>query len=594
MGLRMASPVLVGNVYWFRKAVPETLRPLLKKREEKFSLGTRDPAEAKVKFARALAEVEERWARLRKGAVELTHKQSHAIAGQIYRELVAEHADNPDFEGRLGAWLHDAAALGIAKVVRISKNDAMVDRALQAIAERRKTRLEGRINAFLIREGYQLHPESKATLFKHVGEAVLKAREKLNAMADRGDYGPDPEAAKFPAYESPLQTASSEQQDGANLLSAVVDAWIAEKGRSAGTKKRAAWSKGSARDYERAARRFIELVGDKPISAYRKADARKFKEAYLSLPRTDYIKKQFAGLSFPEIVSRAEKAIREAHGDGAALPFVCVDEVTVNKNLGFVQALWNWAQANYDDVPPSIFDGMKVKGQTDAVDQRDSFSIDELQAILNAPLFLGCKSDKSWRTKGEYVPHRHGIYWVPLIGLFTGARSGEIIQLDVDDLILERGRYYFKITNERKGQSLKNKTSVRNVPVHPMLLELGLTEYVQAMRKIGARMFPDFPRATDGYYSTAYSRRFKLFLESIGVKTEKNSFHSFRHTFKDEAIDADISLAIVNRIQGHSNGGMAARYGSGRVRLSALDREFEKLDFAELDFTKVLDARWRK
>lgn len=45
-----------------RKRVPDDLQKLVGKREEKQSLGTRDPAEAKRKHLAALTAVEERWA----------------------------------------------------------------------------------------------------------------------------------------------------------------------------------------------------------------------------------------------------------------------------------------------------------------------------------------------------------------------------------------------------------------------------------------------------------------------------------------------------------------------------------------------------
>jgi hypothetical protein len=50
-----------SGIYWFRKRVPDDLRNLIGKREEHFSLGTRDPSEAKRLHALKLAEVEERW-----------------------------------------------------------------------------------------------------------------------------------------------------------------------------------------------------------------------------------------------------------------------------------------------------------------------------------------------------------------------------------------------------------------------------------------------------------------------------------------------------------------------------------------------------
>lgn len=55
------------GIFWFRKRVPDDLRNLVQKSEERFSLRTRDPREAKRLHALKLAEVEERWANLRAG-----------------------------------------------------------------------------------------------------------------------------------------------------------------------------------------------------------------------------------------------------------------------------------------------------------------------------------------------------------------------------------------------------------------------------------------------------------------------------------------------------------------------------------------------
>jgi hypothetical protein len=46
------------GIYHLRKAVPEDLLKLVGKREEKLTLKTRDPVEAKQRFAKALAELE--------------------------------------------------------------------------------------------------------------------------------------------------------------------------------------------------------------------------------------------------------------------------------------------------------------------------------------------------------------------------------------------------------------------------------------------------------------------------------------------------------------------------------------------------------
>ncbi|WP_417021325.1 DUF6538 domain-containing protein [Bradyrhizobium elkanii] len=49
------------------KRVPDDLRNLIGKRKERFSLGARDPSEAKRLHALKLAEVEDRWSNMRSG-----------------------------------------------------------------------------------------------------------------------------------------------------------------------------------------------------------------------------------------------------------------------------------------------------------------------------------------------------------------------------------------------------------------------------------------------------------------------------------------------------------------------------------------------
>lgn len=97
MVLRMARPTAhpKTGIYLFRKRVPENLIKLVGKREEKISLKTRDPNEAKIAHARVAAEVQERWQRLSAGVQTLSHKQAIGIAGEIYHSMVAEHEDDP-------------------------------------------------------------------------------------------------------------------------------------------------------------------------------------------------------------------------------------------------------------------------------------------------------------------------------------------------------------------------------------------------------------------------------------------------------------------------------------------------------------------
>jgi len=90
-----------GGVYWVRKRVPDDLLKLVGKREEKRSLQTRDPAEAKRRHAEALAEIEARWANLRAGPKVPTEREAHQLAVVVHDRWLQQHVDNP---GRQTRW----------------------------------------------------------------------------------------------------------------------------------------------------------------------------------------------------------------------------------------------------------------------------------------------------------------------------------------------------------------------------------------------------------------------------------------------------------------------------------------------------------
>ena len=99
---------------------------------------------------------------------------------------------------------------------------------------------------------------------------------------------------------------------------------------------------------------------------------------------------------------------------------------------------------------------------------------------------------------------KDGRYWVPVIALYAGMRSGEIIQLLKSDIRTEDGVTYFDISKweEEEAEEIKNlKTgsSYRRVPIHSAILALGFLDYVASRSK--GRIFPDLKLGSDGTYS---------------------------------------------------------------------------------------------
>ena len=97
MALPMARPWRhpKTGIFWLRKRVPESLRPVVGQLEVKQSLGTRDPAEAKRLHTQALAALEQRWANLQSGSKSLSEREAHETVADAYDWWFELHSENP-------------------------------------------------------------------------------------------------------------------------------------------------------------------------------------------------------------------------------------------------------------------------------------------------------------------------------------------------------------------------------------------------------------------------------------------------------------------------------------------------------------------
>ena len=184
---------------------------------------------------------------------------------------------------------------------------------------------------------------------------------------------------------------------------------------------------------------------------------------------------------------------------------------------------------------------------------RDKFTDSELQAIFDLPV----------HKKPKYRPPSK--YWVPLLGLFTGARINEICQLYLDDIYQIDDIWVFRIDEIFENQRVKNKSSKRIVPIHKQLIDMGFLLYVERCRTRGdKRLFEDLEFKRDGY-AQVVSKWFGNYKEKAGLpKDGTKAFHSFRHTFVDNLKQQQIEEPLVAALVGHNHDTMTfGLYGKG-------------------------------
>ena len=185
---------------------------------------------------------------------------------------------------------------------------------------------------------------------------------------------------------------------------------------------------------------------------------------------------------------------------------------------------------------------------------------------------------------------------MPLIALFTGARLGEICQLDATDVRTVDGVDCIVVSlrslNGTTDKQLKTTASDRLIPVHQTLIDCGLLHFAEAKRKAGEKkLFDDIETGSTGSRPVAFSKWFTQFLRACGAQRARTSFHSFRHNFRDELraarIDHDIALLLGGWTTGASRTAVHENYGSG-YRVDALADAVRRLAFAQVDVEHLI------
>lgn len=152
--------------------------------------------------------------------------------------------------------------------------------------------------------------------------------------------------------------------------------------------------------------------------------------------------------------------------------------------------------------------------------------------------------------------------WALLIGLYTGARVGEVAQLYLRDFVKEGDTPCVRFTPDSDGQTVKTEASKRLVPLHPDLIELGLWERVERLREAGEeRLFPGMRIDSKAGTGNAISKGFGNYLKQLKIGPRRANgtvgFHSLRktviQTLQASGLSAERRRAFVGHEQGDAD-----------------------------------------
>lgn len=590
--VQMAMPWLhpETGTYYLRRQIPEDLRPAFdNKRLHKVSLRTKDPARAAILFATANGELEAAFekARLR---LKATGSPTRSPVERA-QELVLAYFMGPELaDGGLdGSERLELARLEIDRGMfnrsRTGPNSIACPYPAP-VDEDKWWALSN--NAAMYRAWEGRRPVGKAVgSFWKIDDVELptgQRRRQIDRLAAQIARYHDLDLAELPASMPDVITAflneqpvgprrqQRDRQAGSRLrrdmtLSELFSEWKAKLQPSEQT----------AHEFEQSLKDFIDLHGDLPVAQITDDDLLDYRDEAAklsrSMPRAD------RSLPFTERVRKC------ANADSLK-----IKPGTLKKRIGAMQAILafaykqKWVATNVGtDIP---IDGYsRLAGL-----KRNNFEEEDLSGLFASPLFT---SPSGWRAKRKVADAT--LYWLFLLALTTGARLEEVGQALVADVKLKSNVLYIDIDDYIEDdvdafKSIKNPGSRRVIPIHDHLKALGFDRYIASVRKSGSlQLFPDLAAGQFGKHTKEASRVANRLIDKLVTKNRRFVFHSFRHQFKDFALEAGITERVVDQITGHAPTTIGGQYGSG-VRLPALNKFLHAIDWSFIDWPTMIKA----
>ena len=185
-------------------------------------------------------------------------------------------------------------------------------------------------------------------------------------------------------------------------------------------------------------RRFIEIIGNKPVTHYDKLDIKKYKDILLKVPAHMTVQQKKAGIL---------ATIKELEHTGTDYRALAPYNIR-NRCLSVVRLVFNYAIGNAL-IQSNPTDGITVSYKKSITPARLPFSTDEVMRILNSPLFTDEGFNLNQQKRTDYQ-------WIILLAIYSGARLEEIGRLAPDDIGFEKGVPYIFIHEDASiGKTVK-------------------------------------------------------------------------------------------------------------------------------------------
>ena len=301
-------------------------------------------------------------------------------------------------------------------------------------------------------------------------------------------------------------------------------------------------------DYARKHMVWQALVEDKPIDLYTPKDIGRFIDRCFELPKMNIV--PYSKMSWTE---RLEVDVPDED---------MISAKSVSHFYKWLQGIFAYAKRDtigYINASPCSIKReykSRVRGVFDDI---------ELKVFLKA-----ADSEKQvWRK------------WMVYLGIYTGARRGELVQLRKEDVKFDTAtkRHYLLITDGHESQKLKTENAKRKIPLHMDVIDAGFIEYVESCKE---RVFDSINNreVVTGWFARQMQN---IEVDSINELGHIRSFHSFRHTFITKLMNEGVQINLLQQVVGHeiSSFGITGNYTHKSTELKHVLPVVDKLVITE-------------
>lgn len=220
---------------------------------------------------------------------------------------------------------------------------------------------------------------------------------------------------------------------------------------------------------------------------------------------------------------------------------------------------------NYTTHVAALFDSLMQKGHAEGNPVAGLVKIKTREKKARRQEGFGWEPFDEATLRRIYDPHNLAktrtdhVRWGAVIGLYTGARVGEVAQLALRDFETVGGLPCVRIQAELDGQRVKSDAGQRLIPLHPDLIGLGLMERVERLRAAGEDwLFPGIKLDGAAGVGNALSKGFSYYLKTLDVKPRRLNgrvgFHSLRKNVTQQLQASAVTEERRRAYMGHEPG----------------------------------------